>query len=203
MNRNNKNIQGTYKKLKELNIHSGYCIDCMAQQINRLQKGNINAYFFCNKAQLPEYLRVYVDKLRCGYEIIVWHKTNVPPTYSNKWLPDKEFILYFHKGKGHTFPANYEDAKTIFSMPTNQVDNKKYNFPSVKPLPIIERLIRNSSKNGEVVFDPFLGTGTTAIAAMNLGRRFIGAELNADTFATAKRRIEEHAQQLFANRLSE
>lgn len=176
--------------LKPLNIHLGYNIDFMAQEINRLQGGNINAYFFCNKEQLHEYLNVYVGKYRCKYDILLWQKSNALPTYSNKYLSDKEYILYFHKGKGRNFPKSYNDAKTIFTLPINSVEQKKYSFPTVKPLTIVDTLIRNSSDEGETVFDPFLGSGTTAVAALLNNRSFIGCEINETVYNAAIGRIE-------------
>lgn len=175
--------------LKPLGIHKGYNIDLMAQEIDRIQGGNINAYFFCNKEQLYEYLTVYVGKHRCRYDILLWHKTNAMPTYSNKYLSDKEYILYFRKGKGRTFPQCYDDARTVFTSPLNTVEQKRYSFPTVKPLHIVETLIRNSSRPGEVVFDPFTGSGTTAVAALNLGRRFTGCEIDRNTYRNALIRI--------------
>lgn len=60
-----------------------------------------------------------------------------------------------------------------------------------KPLDITERLIRVSSRKGDTVLDPFMGSATTAIAAMHEGRHFIGFENNAEYFAKAERRIDE------------
>lgn len=60
-----------------------------------------------------------------------------------------------------------------------------------KPLDITERLIRVSSRKGDIVLDPFMGSATTAIAAMHEGRHFIGFENNAEYFAKAERRIDE------------
>ena len=150
----------------------------------------INAYFFCNKEQLHEYLNVYIGKYRCKYDILLWQKSNALPTYSNKYLSDKEYILYFHKGKGRNFPKSYNDAKTIFTLPINSVEQKKYSFPTVKPLTIVDTLIRNSSDEGETVFDPFLGSGTTAVAALLNNRSFIGCEINETVYNAAIGRIE-------------
>jgi site-specific DNA-methyltransferase (adenine-specific) len=63
--------------------------------------------------------------------------------------------------------------------------------PTQKPLKLIERLVKCSSNEGDVVLDPFMGSGTTGVAAKNLGRDFIGIELDSAYFEAAKRRIEE------------
>ena len=62
---------------------------------------------------------------------------------------------------------------------------------SQKPIELMERMIKNSSTEGETVLDPFLGSGTTAIAAMNLNRQFVGFELDEHFFNIAEKRIAE------------
>lgn len=152
------------------------------EEVKRIQGGRINCYIWCNKAQIPQYFSCFVDKLKCSFDIIIWHKPNTPPTFYNKWMSDKEYCLYFRKG-GHCMPENYKDASTVFTHPTNKADKLLYGHPTVKPLEIIRRLIRNSSKPGQMVIDPFLGSGTTGVAAIIEDRQFEGCELD-ETFAT-------------------
>lgn len=185
-----KDIQGMCNDLTNAGITESYDIGRFAELVNKLQRGNINAYFFCNKLQIPEYLAEYVGRRKCKFDIICWHKTNVPPTYSNKYLPDTEYILFFHKGKGHTFPRDKEDATTWYLSTTNVADKKRYGHPTPKPLSLVTKLIRNSSKEGDMVLDPFMGSGTTGVACQSLNRNFVGVEVNEEFFNIAKRRIE-------------
>lgn len=67
--------------------------------------------------------------------------------------------------------------------------------PTQKPLPLIMELVQLFSSPGEVVCDPFLGSGTCGIAAVKLGRRFVGIEINEKHFDTACRRIEAALKQ--------
>lgn len=150
----------------------------------------INIYLWCNKAQIPNYFDFYVNQYKCKFDIICWHKTNAMPTYSNKYLSDTEYLLYFRKGKGKCFPQSYEDAKTFYIAPINQKDKKIFHHPTIKPLDITEKIIRNSSKKGQIVYDPFMGSGTTGVACVNLNRNFIGGEINNQYFVTAQQRIE-------------
>ena len=115
----NKSLDG----LKKLEITNSYDIKKFSEKLSLLMNG-INAYFWCNKAQIPEYFNVYVNKMRCKFDILCWHKTNALPTYSNKYLSDTEYLLYFRKGKGMCFPKNYEDAKTFYIAPINHLDKK-------------------------------------------------------------------------------
>ena len=183
-------LDQSLKDLKDnQDITTGYDIDAFADIVYRLQGGNINAYFWCNKAQIPDYISTYVNRLKCKFYILCWHKANALPTYSNKYLSDTEYCLYFHKGKGHTHPSSYEDAKTFWVEPINRKDKKLYGHPTIKPLSMIERLIRNSSNTGDVVLDCFMGSGTTGVACYNLNRNFIGIELDDKYFQIAQERI--------------
>lgn len=156
---------------------------------------NINCYFFCNKRQIPEYFRVYVQELKCRFDIICWHKKDALPTYSNKYLSDTEYCLHFYRGKGQTHPQSYEDAKTYYLDYINRNDKKLYGHPTIKPLPLIEKIIRNSSKKGDLVIDPFMGSGTTGVACKKLGRDFIGVEINRAYFRIARKRIIESLEE--------
>lgn len=190
---------GTINKIKKLNkslndlvvsdITKGYDIERFGENAIRVMK-NINIYFWCNKIQIPSYFKFWVEKHKCKFDIICWHKTNALPTYSNKYLTDTEYLLYFRKG-GKCNPKSYDDAKTFYIAPINHKDKKIYKHPTIKPLDIIEKIIRNSTCENEVVLDPFMGSGTTGVACKNLNRNFIGIELDEKYFKIAKERIEE------------
>jgi site-specific DNA-methyltransferase (adenine-specific) len=124
------------------------------------------------------------------FDIICWHKTNALPTYSNKYLTDTEYLLYFHKGKGKCFPQSYEDAKTFYLAPINHEDKKKYQHPTIKPLDLTEKIIRNSSNENDTILDCFMGSGTTGVACKRLKRNFIGVEIDKEYFNIASKRIE-------------
>ncbi len=64
--------------------------------------------------------------------------------------------------------------------------------PTQKPLEIIERMIKASCPPGGVVLDPFMGSGTTAVAAKRCGRDFVGFELNPDYCAMIEKRLSLH-----------
>ena len=186
-----KKLSSSLKQLTDADIVNGYDILSFAKEVERLQGKEICAYFWCNKKQIPEYLAVYVGQMRCKFEIICWHKKNALPTYANKYLTDTEYCLYFHRGKGKTHPENYEDAKTYNVGLINHADKKLYNHPTIKPLPMIEAMIRNSGTVGGVVLDPFMGSGTTAIAAVKNGMKFIGFEINKEYYHTSIERIQK------------
>lgn len=82
--------------LRDNDISNGYDIVSVNSEFIRIMK-NINIYIWCNIAQVYDYLQFYVGQYKCAYSILTWHKTNTPPTYSNKYLTDTEYCLYFHK----------------------------------------------------------------------------------------------------------
>lgn len=185
---NIKKLNKSLKDLTTIDITQGYNIELFGNEFIRVMK-EINIYFWCNKVQIPDYFKFYVEKHKCKFDIICWHKTNALPTYSNKYLSDTEYLLYFHKGKGKCFPQSYEDAKTYYIAPINHKDKKIWQHPTIKPLDITEKIIRNSSKEGQMILDPFMGSGTTGIAALKNNRNFIGIELDRQYYDIAVKRI--------------
>ena len=146
-----------------------------------------NMYVFCSKDQLPQLLD-YAVKRNLNYDLLTWHKPNPVPTCSNKYLSDTEYIV-FVRGKGARVYGTYETKRKWWVQPVNTADKKLYGHPTVKPLSIIRQLIVNSSQEGGVILDPFIGSGTTAVAAIRERRHYIGFELDNKYYATAQERI--------------
>lgn len=185
-----KKLNKSLKDLETADIIKGYDIEAYNKEFCRVMK-EINIYLWCNKKQIPSYFDFYVNRLKCKFDIICWHKTNALPTYSNKYLSDTEYCLYFRKGKGKCFPVSYESAKTYYVEPMNVQDKKKWGHPTIKPLHMIENFVLNSSREGDYVLDPFMGSGTTGVACVLNNRKFIGVELNEEYYNVARKRIQE------------
>ena len=147
-----------------------------------------NIYIWCNGAQIPQHIDFFVRQRKCKMEIIIWRKTNATPLFCNKYLSDKEYCLYFRHG-AYCQPLSYDKAKTVYDLPINIKDKRAYAHPTVKPLPIIRNLVENSSREGGLVLDPFMGSGTTAVACKELNRNFIGFENNPDYHAASLKRL--------------
>lgn len=183
-----KSIDLVQRELIENNLVDGYDMTILDELI-RVMK-NINIYIFCNGRQVPSYIKYFVENLNCKMEVLIWGKTNPLPLYKYQYLSDKEYCLYFRK-KGYCDPSSYEDAKTIYISPINIKDKKLYHHPTIKPLELIRKLVRNSSKEDDIVLDCFLGSGTTAVACILENRKFIGFENNEKFYKIALNRIEE------------
>lgn len=184
----NKGITKSNLKLSDADLDLGFDVDKFIASMLRVMKG-INIYIWCSKKQIPKYFDIFVNSLGCKFDILCWHKSNALPTYNNKYLTDTEYLLYFQDG-GKNHPQSYADAQTFWVQPINSKDAKKWGHPTIKPLNIIEAIIRNSSKPGDLVLDCFMGSGTTGVACKQLGRSFIGVEINEQFYNIAKSRID-------------
>lgn len=181
-------VQKYTGELERDNLTNEYDKTILNDLIRVMKK--INIYIWCNGEQVPYYIDFFVKQNKCKMEILIWNKTNAMPLYSNRYLSDKEYCLYFRK-KGFCQPKNYEDAKTIYLSTLNIKDKQKYGHPTIKPLPLIRKLIRNSSNENDVVLDCFIGSGTTAVASILENRKFIGFEINKKYYDIALKRISE------------
>jgi len=176
--------------IKELNfIKDGFSKEIL-DEICRVMK-KINLYIFCSQKQIILLLDYFVKEKKCNWNIITWHKTNPIPACGNKYLTDTEFILFFRE-KGVKIYGDYETKFTYYVTPLNQKDKKIYSHPTIKPLNIIQNFIINSSREGEIILDPFMGSGTTAIACMNTNRNYIGFELDKGYYDIILERIKNH-----------
>ena len=151
-----------------------------------------NMYVFCSKDQLPQLFNFALQN-KLSYDLLTWHKTNPVPTCNNKYLSDTEYIMFMRKGAN--IYGTYESKRKYFVTPTNTEDKKAWGHPTPKPVNIIRTLIENSTQEGDLVLDPFMGSGTTAIAAIRSNRHYIGFELSEEYHKICQKRISVEAQQ--------
>ena len=172
-------------ELQNSDVANGIKLDILDEFMRIMKKPNI--YIWCNKKQILPYLDYFVGIHKCSFEILTWIKTNPIPTCGRNYMNDKEYCLYFRKGISlHT---TYQTGKTYWITPTNVKDKKLYGHPTIKPIDIIKTLIQNSSAPDDVVFDCFLGSGTTAVASKELERNYIGIEKNSDYYEITLQRL--------------
>jgi site-specific DNA-methyltransferase (adenine-specific) len=123
--------------------------------------------------------------------LIEWVKTNPPPINSNvNYLSNSREIAVLGVKKGKpTFNSSYDNG--IYEYPV--YGGKDRFHPTQKSLPLFEELIKKHCNEGDLVLDCFLGSGTTAIAALNTGRSFVGCELGKEYCDKAKERLEHYS----------
>lgn len=172
--------------------NSGSLIDCdipfdeiMAVCAGLLDQDH--AYFMVNNRHVANCENA---ALAAGFRFhnwLVWDKGTGTP---NRWyMKNCEFTFFGFRGKGQYISDC--GSRQLISCPNvlNGVHDTQ------KPVALMEHYIRNSSRVGQIVVDPFMGSGTTGIAAINLGRKFIGIEKDERHFDNAVRRIETETRQ--------
>ncbi|MBL1225389.1 site-specific DNA-methyltransferase [Enterococcus sp. BWR-S5] len=188
-----KSIQKMNDQIEENNLTQGFDKGILSEMLRVLKTPNL--YIWCNHKQIPMYLDFFVKEHGCSFDIIIWKKTNAAPLFNNKYLTDKEYCLYFRKN-GYCNPENYDRAKTVYVQPMNVKDKHQFGHPTIKPLNIITNLLLNSSKKNDTILDPFMGSGTTAVAAINNERNFLGFENNEEYFEQSIDRIKNNVTQM-------
>lgn len=148
-----------------------------------LEKYN-NWFCFCQKRQLIELLELANKNKR--WELLTWNKPAPTPLTCNTYLPDVEYIIHSYQ-KNRLF-GNYADKSHFYYANNSRL---KINHPTVKPLPLIIKLLILGSESNELILDPFLGSGTTAVAAKQLGRKYIGIEISEKYCEIAKQRLAQ------------
>lgn len=98
---------------------------------------------------------------------------------------------YLDEMEGTPLQSLWDDIQPVVSWSVDAT-----NYPTQKSLELLERIISASSEPGDLIFDCFMGSGTTQVAAMKMGRRFIGADINLGAIQTTTRRLLNHAKHL-------
>ncbi len=151
-----------------------------------------HAYIFCSKNQLIEYIKF---GSKYNWDILSLIKRNPIPTKKNKYLPDMEYILFIRQKRGCYFNNNltfdyYRKAKTI-------TVKQKYRYHiAEKQVKIIEELLLVSSQKGDLILDPYAGSGTTVVACENLGRKWILIEKEKSDCKIIKKRLKQFDNQI-------
>lgn len=141
-----------------------------------------HCYIMINNLNLEDALRDFREASFGLHNVLPWIKNNVTP---NRWyMKDVELILFFRKGAA--FQINDPGEKTSCFYPN--LNGKIHE--TEKPVALMEKLIRNSSRPGQIVLDPFCGSGSTLEAALRLGRASIGIDIDESKCEIAARRIE-------------
>ena len=169
-----------YKKMKNDNSLD-FLNECFLQ-CNRVLKDNTAIYCFCSWHNVDVFKREF-EKFFKLKNIIIWVKNNTSMgDLEGSYAPKHEMVLFGHKGRRKLEGFRYPDV-----LGAARTGNKLH--PTQKPLDLIELLIKNSSQVGDVVLDPFLGSGSTAVACINTNRNFIGFEISKEYCDIANQRI--------------
>lgn len=157
------------------------------------------------------YLSVGMAMMQLGFRLlndIIWEKPNPPPNLGCRcFTHSTEMLLWAtkaSKGSKDRYTFNYEDMKEAndgrqmknvwrFKAPAKS-EKMLGKHPTQKPIELIERCILASTAPNDIVLDPFCGSGSTAVAAINTGRRFLGSEIDLKYAKLAGKRIHQALQ---------
>lgn len=153
----------------------------------------VNACIFCSSKQIGKIMMWWQNK---GYSttLLVWDKPNPIPLCNGKYVENLEFIVYV-RGKNAIYNnLGYEmQLKTFRYVPPNTKDRI---HETEKPLALLKHLLMIHTKENDIVFDPYAGSFSTAIACHDLKRNFIGSEILSKYYDKAVERIKNHQLQL-------
>lgn len=149
-----------------------------------------HAYVMANNRNVQPMLNAATAAGFEFHNLLIWDKITATP---NRWyMKNAEFTGFFYKGKAQAI----NDCSSMSCIRLAHTDDSDH--PTEKPVSLMELYIRNSTQPGDIVLDPFMGSGSTGVAAIRAGRGFIGIELDERWFSVAARRIRhavEHKQE--------
>ena len=168
---------------------------------NKFQSGHGNIYFYASSDQYI-FNKLYTTTEYQQYLYDVGYKNN---TIMSKGVRVKQLIVYdSSKAKKEIQKNNYDKLVYCTDKKGSQMSDswtdiqylnscakERTGYPTQKPIALYQRMIQASSNEGHVVLDPFCGSGTTLVAANNLGRQYIGIDENPDAIRIAEERLAQ------------
>lgn len=164
-------------------LGEGFDQDWLMGELWRRNAGG--AMVFCHNDQVDRLMAAMRTPFR-RVALCCWVKSNPQPVANKHYLPDLEFWVHgwnegFHPQRDETGLASVRRA---FASPGGR---NEYGHPTQKPLPLMKKAVTNLG--GRVVCDPYMGTGSTGVAAVLLGKTFVGIERDRRWFEVAVQRV--------------
>ena len=156
-------------------------INCNALiEMYRILKQNRSLYIFTNWKHYPFLTEFIIRYTKFNIRhLIVWKKHNFGLGWA--FRHQYELILVLEKGKPKYNLTDFSDVQT-----SSHINHNKLNHPHQKPLDLLKKIILHSSKEGDLILDPFAGSGSTCKACNELNRKWIGIELDERWIDTIK-----------------
>ena len=198
-------VNDKWDQFKSFNDYDNFCKKWLTE-CKRVLKDNGSIWV----------IGTYHNIFRLGYHIqnkgywmlndVIWRKNNPMPNFrGTRFTNAHETLIWASKNKKSKYTFNYQSLKCLnddlqmrsdWTLPIcNGSERIKRNgkkvHPTQKPESLLHRVLLASTNKGDFVFDPFLGTGTTAVVAKKLGRNYFGIEREKKYFKTAKQRLEK------------
>lgn len=194
-------MQKSSARTGKLFKHNDIKIEEYARELYRVLKEGGQCYIMTNQINLQNMLNVLTDlrtkeekksrKKKYGFKFIkslIWMKDN--KIVSRYYMNQYEYILYFRKGS--VLKVNDCGVGDILQVPNKKTKDEegKNIHDTEKPVDLMKILVSQSSQEGELVLDPFMGLGATILASESLNRRYIGVELDEEYYEKSVSRLE-------------
>ena len=163
----------------------------------RILKPTGNIFVFTSYNQIGKWHAAF-DSEYDTFQFFIWHKTNpAPKIYKTGFLNSCEMIICMWN-KGHTWNfSTQNEMHNFFESPIcmrpERLSDPKH--PAQKPVKLLKHIIDIASNEGDIVFDPFMGVGSTGVAALELGRKFGGCEIDNSYYSASEKRLKGVSKQ--------
>lgn len=162
-------------------------------ELYRVLKDGTHCYLMCNHVNLTHFLKVIDESKFHFIKCLIWQKGNL--IMGTKYMNAFEYILFMSKGTNRNVnDCGIPDILSVPNIKTKDIDGGNIH-DSEKPVRLMEILITQSSNKGDIVLDPFAGSGSTLLACINKNRRFIGWEIDPKYHKLCEKRIKNHIVQ--------
>lgn len=161
-------------------------------ELYRILKDKSILYIMCNNKNLQDMINIGTA---CGFNFVktlIWEKGN--KICGKYYMGCYEYICLFRKGGDR--PINNCGTPDILRIPIKKLkdENGRNLHDTEKPVELMEILVSNSSNEGDIVLDPFVGIGSTMLAAIKNKRQYLGFELDEKYYNIANERIKQNLQ---------
>ena len=185
------NFRSNHRAERYGNIHWDDNLDWVndfCAEANRVLKGNSHLYMFCSFHNVDIFKQA-LERYFTIKNILIWEKNNTSMgDLKGDYAPKYEMILFATKGR-RLLNGGRDPNIVKFSRTGNKL------HPTQKPVELISYLVNKSSKENDIVYDPFMGSGTTAEAAYDNKRNYIGSEIDETYYEISLTRIDRLERQ--------
>ncbi len=163
-----------------------------ADELLRVLKPQGNLFVFTSYNQIGRW-HACLDHRFDTTNFMIWHKTNPAPKVFKAGFLNSCEMIFTCWNKGHTWNfISQAEMHNFFESPICMRPERLSNphHPAQKPLALLRKIITIASNENDIILDPFMGVGSIGVAALQLGRRYIGVEIDAKYYEAARNRME-------------
>jgi DNA modification methylase len=172
-------------------------IDWIPMMADKLKHGG-QLYCYASDMDISYYIDAMVENnIQITAKLVTIQNNPLPAYRKVSYRGGIDFIIHARKGGKTNYFRSRSQKELLAYRFYNIVSGKvRTEHPTQKPLEIVKEWVENSSQEGDIILDPFMGSGTTGVACIQTGRKFIGIEIDETYFKIAEKRIKEAQLQI-------